>query len=223
MLDKIRLGGGNAEGRSLGRPVDSSKALATPSLRDRQKSQTRRVLRDAALKLFAARGYDATTTEEIAEKAGVSTRTFFRYFPTKESVLLGGEREWNQSVVDTYPSQPDSLRDIDAMSATFADHAPRVARRRQSLLLYERALASSPMLRGQVQDHLREDIEELAKAVAIRRGLADPDEACALLAAVGLMTFRRAIDTWLAGPASIDLKAVVVEEFRLLTEQFATD
>ena len=209
----------NAEGYSLGRPVDTSKTL-TPSLRDRQKIQTRRVLRDAALKLFAARGYDATTTEEIAEKAGVSARTFFRYFPTKESVLIGGERQWNQSIIDSYPDQPGSSSDIDALCATFAAHAPRIARRRQSLLLYERALASSPMLRGQVQDHVREDVGELAKAVAIRRGLSNPDEGCALLAAIGLMTFRRALDTWLAGPASADLATVVIEEFRLLTEQF---
>lgn len=48
-----------------------------PSLRDKHKSQTARALRDASLKLFATQGYDTTTIEEIAEKAGVSARTFF--------------------------------------------------------------------------------------------------------------------------------------------------
>jgi AcrR family transcriptional regulator len=177
-------------------------------------------LREAALKLFAAQGYDTTKTEEIAEKAGVSARTFFRYFPTKESVLFLGERAWVQSFALLYRGQPDSLSDVDARSATLIALASGLARSRQALRLYERALASSPTLRGQEQDHQREDVEKVAEAITGRRGLPRADEACTLLAAVGVLTYRRALNAWLAGPADAELGDFIAEEFRLLAESF---
>lgn len=198
----------------------TSKAPPANSLRDRQKNETRRILRATALKLFAAQGYDATRTEEIAEKAGVSTRTFFRYFPTKESVLFAGGRDWIQGFVDEYPGLPGSLSDIDAMRTMFINHAPRLAQRRQALLVVDRVVASSTALRGRVLDHQREDIAALAEGIAARRGLPHADEGCTLLAAIGLLTYRRALDTWLARTASTDLGEAILEEFRLLQAQF---
>jgi AcrR family transcriptional regulator len=192
----------------------------SPSLRDIHKSRTRLALREAALKLFAARGYDTTKTEEIAEKAGVSPRTFFRYFPTKESVLFLGERAWVRSFAHLYIGQPDSLSDVDALCATLIELAPGLARSRQALGLFGRAVASSPTLRGREQDHLREDVENVAEAIAARRRLSRADEGASLLAAVGVLTFRRALDAWLAAPASTQLEKFIADEFRWLAEPF---
>src|SRR4051812_31783126 len=61
------------------------------SLRAESGARVHQALVDAALELFAAQGYDQTTTTEIAAAAGVSPRTFFRYFPTKERVVFFGE------------------------------------------------------------------------------------------------------------------------------------
>jgi len=58
-----------------------------PSLRDRKKDATRQLIEDVAWDLFGTQGFDATTVQQIAEQANVAPRTFFRYFPTKESVL----------------------------------------------------------------------------------------------------------------------------------------
>lgn len=193
-----------------------------PSLRDKHKHQTRRALRDAALKLFASHGFDATTTVDIAEKAGVSTRTLFRYFPTKEDVLYHGERDWVQTFVDVYPTQPNSLSDLEAMRVTLEDLAPRLAKSRRSLSLYQRALDSSPTLRGREQDHQHENTEVLARAIAARRGRSRPDEACKILAAVGLLAYRRALDLWLNGPTTGTLAKAINKEFKLLTEQIAS-
>jgi AcrR family transcriptional regulator len=199
----------------------SDAVTETPSRREKHKSRTRQALREAALELFAAQGFDTTTTEEIAEKAGVSVRTFFRYFPTKELVLFFGRYDFVQAFVAGLVSQPDSKRDLDAMRAAFVESAPGFADRRKALLLYERAIASSPTLRGNEQDRQIQDIQTIAGAIAQRRGLAKPDEECALLAAIGLLTYRRALGRWLAGPAGGDFGELIEDEFDLLERLFS--
>ena len=193
-----------------------------PSLRDKHKNQTASPLRAAALKLFAAQGYDATTTEEIAEKAGVSARTFFRYFPTKESLLFFGEHDWVQSYAEELPLQPAELSDLDALCATIVNGTPRLVRRRQSLLLFVRSVASSRTLRGLDHDHQQENTRVLAQAIATRRGQRSPDEACILLAAITLLAYRRALEIWLGGPANADLAKVITKEFKLLSQQLSS-
>jgi AcrR family transcriptional regulator len=192
----------------------------SPSRRQAHKTRTQRTLQQAALELFAQRGYDDTTTEAIAERAGVSPRTFFRYFPTKESVLFIGEYDWFQSFTAEYLRQPLSLSDVDAMSATFILLAPGIVRTRRSLLLYERAVASSATLRGGVHDRQQLDVTRVADAIAKRRGQARPDERCYLLGAVGLVTHRRAMTEWISGPASGDFQALIAARFELLKALF---
>jgi AcrR family transcriptional regulator len=188
-------------------------------LRDEHKAHTERSLRDAALKLFASQGYDTTTIEEVADKAGVSARTFFRYFPTKESVLYLHERLWFQSLTESFFDQPRSLSDIEALKETFVGLSPGLLPKRRSLQLYSRALASSTTLRGRQQDRHVEDIEEVARAVATRREISSPDEACFLLSAVSLMAHRRALDAWIHD-GRIDLADRVAEEFDILAAEF---
>src|SRR6476660_7135880 len=62
-------------------------------LRERKKRETRRALNGAALDLVEEKGYAAVTTEEIASRAGVSARTFFNYFPSKEAAVIGTTAE----------------------------------------------------------------------------------------------------------------------------------
>lgn len=188
-----------------------------PGRRREHKMRTQRALQQAALELFAKHGYDDTTTEEIAEQAGVSPRTFFRYFPTKESVLFVGEYGLLQSMTKQFLDQPDSLSDLEALRDTFLSVAPRFATGRRSFLLYERAIASSVTLRGRVQEHIQQDVQTLATAVAQRRCLDEPDEGCGLLAAIMLVTYRRALTRWREGPANGNLSKVIANEFDLLT------
>jgi len=181
-------------------------------------ARTRRALVDAALELFADRGYDATTTGAIAEAAGVSPRTFFRYFPTKESVLFFGEYEFIRSFAGVLQCQPPTVSDLDAMRASFVLLAPGAARLRKRIERYRKAVGSSLVLRGREQANHDDHAATVAAAIAARRGLAYPDPACELLGTIAVIVLQRAIDRWLAGPARGDLGAAITDEFSLLAD-----
>jgi AcrR family transcriptional regulator len=193
-------------------------ASAASSRRDEHKRRTRGALRDAALDLFSAQGFDATTTEEIAERAGVAVRTFFRYFPTKESVLYIGETDWIHAVIDELGQQPASVGDLQAVRASILLTTAPLAHGRDRLQQYSRAVASSPTLRGREQDHHRENARTLATAIAARRGVTAPDRRSTMVSRISMFTYRRALDMWLGGPKSADLDAVISAEFDLLED-----
>src|SRR5438309_1930906 len=88
-----------------------------PGLRERKKARTRAEIQRHALRLFRRQGYEATTISQIAEAAEVSESTFFRYFPTKEDVVLWDE--FDPVIVDAFRSQPVALGPIPALRAAF--------------------------------------------------------------------------------------------------------
>jgi hypothetical protein len=141
--------------------------------------------------------------------------------PAQAPAGTGHHHGWIQSLTEQFLDQPASLTDLEALSETLLDFASKQAAGRRSLVLYERAVASSPTLRGRVQERVQADITTVATAVAERRGQPAADEGCALLAAVVLLTYRRALTRWLQGPANGNLRRVVADEFALLVAQVA--
>ena len=190
----------------------------TPSLWDKRKNRTRQALHRAALELFAEHGYEGTTIDMIVERADVSPRTFFRYFPTKDSVYLFSEREWMQSFTEAFRAQPEAMSDLEALRTTLVALAPQTPR--HSLVLNERAVTSSPTLRGLAQAQLQEDTQIIATSVATRRGLRRSDDMSRLMAEIAVLAYRRALDAWLAQTAHPDLSRLVANEFDLLAQLF---
>lgn len=170
------------------------------SPRSEHADRTRSALLDAALDLFSAHGYDATITEEIAEAAGVSPRTFFRYFPTKESVLFSGSYDFIHAFSAVYLGRDESLSDYEAMAESFALLAPGLKRIRKRIGQYHEAVASSLVLLGRERSNHDANADIVARVIAERRGLPSPDEECRLLAAVGMVLVVRAIKRWLSAP-----------------------
>src|SRR5215467_4794255 len=84
-------------------------------LRERKKARTRAAIREHALRLFREQGYDATTVDQIAEAADVSPSTFFRYFPTKEDVVL--QDDLDILAVGAFEHQPPDMSPIAAFRA----------------------------------------------------------------------------------------------------------
>src|SRR3954465_15547026 len=88
-----------------------------PGLRERKKQRTREALIDAAQELFCAHGFEATTIDQIAEAVEVSSRTFFRYFTSKEDVALALADEQITAVLQAFAAQPADLPVLTAMQA----------------------------------------------------------------------------------------------------------
>lgn len=185
------------------------------SPRTEHADRKRNDLLEAALNLFSANGYDETTTDQIAESAGVSPRTFFRYFPTKESVLFFGEYDFIDAVSGVYLAQPDEASDFEAMANSFALLAPGLKRIRKRITQYHEAVASSLVLLGRERKNHEANAETVAKVIAERRRLPTPDDECRLLASVGMLLIERALKQWLTTPGRA-LEDIIRQEFSAL-------
>jgi AcrR family transcriptional regulator len=92
---------------------------AQAGLRERKKARTRASLREHALRLFREQGYEKTTVEQIAAAAEVSPSTFFRYFPTKEDLVL--QDDMDTRVLEAFDRQPPELAPLAAVRAAMRE------------------------------------------------------------------------------------------------------
>jgi AcrR family transcriptional regulator len=92
-------------------------------LRERKKERTRLELMAVAAQLFNDRGFDHVTIEDIAAAADVSPRTFYRYFPAKEDLILGSVEERGQALVDAIRARPDGEPILDSIRGIVREYA----------------------------------------------------------------------------------------------------
>ena len=138
-----------------------SEAARSPSLRERKKVRTRETIRREAFRLFDERGYDQTTIEHIADAADISPSTFFRYFPSKESVLLADEL--SMVMLETLAGQPVEMTPIAAFRhAVHEAYEHMTADEWDTEKTRQRLIYSLPEL----QPALREEYNSLVGGVA---------------------------------------------------------
>lgn len=184
--------------------------------RSRKKRQTRLAIEDAALALFVEQGYEATTVEEITERADVSTTTFFRYFPSKAEVLLSDHGEQLPALHQAIIDRPSEESDLVAVRRAVQEHwvhsidAERTARK-------ARIVATSDALSGLSYQRGHRWLAVIADALSRRHGLDAPDTRSSLAARVTLAALADAVDDWLTGNCVDDLEAVVDARFDVMT------
>jgi AcrR family transcriptional regulator len=183
----------------------------------RWKPDSRGRLEQAALALFEERGFENTTVAEIAARAGLTERTFFRYFADKREVLFGGAGGLQDLLVGAVAQAPADVAPLKAVGDALAaaggllQERPEFSRQRQSVIasnveLHERELIKLATLAA-------------ALAVALRdRGVKDP--AASLTAEAGIAVFRVAFERWVSEPFDRDLPQLIsdsLEELRAVT------
>ena len=170
-------------------------------------------LEQAALALYGERGFENTTVAEIAERAGLTERTFFRHFADKREVLFLGSGALEELLVSTVKDAPGSLSPVDAagagieaIAAVLQERRP-YARQRQAIIaasaeLRERELIKLASLSAALADTLRE------------RGVGDP--AATLTAEIAVAIFRTAFERWIDEGNDRQFPQLVRESFEQL-------
>ncbi|MEQ4718702.1 TetR family transcriptional regulator [Nonomuraea sp. B19D2] len=148
-------------------------------LRERKKEKTRLAILDAALDLFLEQGYESTTVEQIAGAVEISPRTFFRYFTSKDHLVLWFHDHGQEIMLETLASRPadepafTSL--MHAMRAVLNDIASSTPDETERFLKLRRLMEAHPRLVGLSVARGAETERRLVEAVAARRGV-DPEE-----------------------------------------------
>jgi len=181
-----------------------------PDWRQRKKAATRDRIRASALRLFGEQGYDATTVEQIAAAAGVSHMTFFRYFPTKEDVVLSDS--YDPLIAGLLEQTPDSWPLADRIRAVLVQGLRQVyGTERDTLLAQNQLIVSTPALR----DRLWAD--QIATQQLILQALGpDPSFTDRVTVAACLAAASTAVLAWVENDGTPELPDLIEQAFEAL-------
>lgn len=178
-------------------------------------------LQRAALELFAEHGFDRTTTEQIAARAGVTERTFFRHFPDKREVLFASEGELRQLTVDSLAAVPAALEPLPALRAAFHGVVPLIELSRPLAELRAPIIAGAPALLE--REHAKTaDLIALITQGLERRGVSE--RSALLCARVGMAAFSTAIRRWRPGASDLhDEVDGTFDDLRMMAAPLTSD
>lgn len=176
-------------------------------------------LAKAALTLFEKQGYDETTVAQIAEAAGLTKRTFFRYFSDKREVLFGGTHELQERWVAGIASAPRNARPMTALSAGLDEVATMFADRLPFARTRSRVILSHPELQERELIKLQSLAGTLAAAL-VDRGV--PQSAAALAAQTSVTVFHVAFARWLQQDDPAAFRPLIDESLAELRSVTAT-
>ena len=200
-------------------------APASAGRRERKKQLTREALTEAAFELFAAKGFEATTVEEIADAVDVSSRTFFRYFASKEDVALTFQEEQLAAVLAALAARPAEEPVVTALRRAIVGIAEACEEGElgfdpSRFQCIQAMMSSSPALMARSLEHSQKKQADLTRVIADRMGT-DPavDLRPHVVAAMGACCFRAVADMWESCPQPYTkLSAAVDEAFSLIEE-----
>ncbi|MBG0819206.1 TetR family transcriptional regulator [Planomonospora sp. ID91781] len=189
-------------------------------LRERKKARTRRTIQEQALRLFAEQGYEATTVEQIAEAAEISPSTFFRYFPTKEDVVV--QDDYDPVMLAALAAQPAGLDPVPALRAAMREAFAQIPpEEEEQIRARTRLQLSHPALRARAVDNMIATIDVFTRALSARMTPAPAGRAAADLlartaagAVVGAML--AALFSWAESDGTRPLADIVDETLALL-------
>ncbi|MEU3538484.1 TetR family transcriptional regulator [Streptomyces paromomycinus] len=184
-------------------------------LRERKKIQTRRAIRRAAYRLFAEHGYEATSVDRIAAAADVSPSTVFRYFPTREDIVL----------TDEYNPLPEAelrARPADEPMAESMRHVAVEALRRlpaeehAELVQRARLIREVPAIRGRTAENTARDSAMISAVLAERTGRSADDLEVRVISTAILAGLQEALLHWVADGQQDDLGTLIDRSMNVL-------
>jgi AcrR family transcriptional regulator len=183
----------------------------------RWEPESRGRLEQAALALYGERGFENTTVAEIAARAGLTERTFFRYFADKREVLFGGAGALQELLVRAVAGAPDSAAPIDAVVAALEAAGAVLQERREFARQRQAVIAANAELQERELIKLSSLASALADALR-RRGVTGP--AASLTAEAGIAVFKVAFERWANESNQRDLPQLIrasLDELKVVT------
>ena len=196
--------------------VTGTAQSAPRSLRERRRARARDGIEGVALELFVEYGYEATTVEQIAEAALISPRTFFRYFSSKEDVVLARGREEMTLAARSLAERPLDEPVIESLRAVVEVFARLRDSDRERHLAWLRLVTTTPPLAAAFLELLHATEQMLREFVAARLDFSPADRGPRLVAAAFGTSFRVAAETWLASDGAEDMATLVRENLETL-------
>jgi len=169
-------------------------------------------LERAAFELFSEQGYPATTVPQIAARAGLTTRTFFRYFADKREVIFGGN-EIPEAAAHLIRTAPPELEPMDVILFLLRNVAARkFDGRKEETAAWRRIINGDDSLRDR-DARKRADLVLAGRAAFIERG--ESELRATLFAETGALVFHVALDEWLSDPGSQPMADTVADVIKL--------
>ena len=179
------------------------------SLRERKKRLAQTTIEEAALRLFQQRGYEQTSIQDIADAVMMSSRTFFRYFASKEEVLLGPMRTIQSDGLRFLQHVAPTESPHAALRATFEYLASRYQQQRASFLTRYHVVMQIPSIASIYLYALMETEPALCDALGSRLEVATNRQEIRFLVALYMTALRVALEEWLEQETQGDLVSLL--------------
>lgn len=183
-------------------------------LREINAERTRTLVAEAAMELFLDRGFDTTTLEEVAAHAGIGNSTLYRYFPTKEDLVLGSIGEAGALAADVRQRPADEPGEL-ALGHALIALLERTTLDLETSRQFRGLIASSPRLNARLLDWLGETRRQLEEALAERTDAPRDSTAIAATAWLGVFVLERASEVW---NASAGEQTIAVTAHQIMRE-----
>lgn len=177
--------------------VQESKNSKSSGLRGRKRAETYARIQAEAMRLFLGRGFEATTLDEIAAAAGVSRRSLFHYFASKEEIVFSTKADFPDLIAEAIGRRPADEPLLDMVENALVDLATRFQSAETRALA--KLIHDTPALSAGDQAKYETVERVLAKALADRKGLPETDIACRVTAAAAIGILKLATEAWLTG------------------------
>jgi AcrR family transcriptional regulator len=196
-------------------------ATPRPGLRERKRARTFSEIQREALRLFVAQGYEQTTIEQIAEAAEVSPSTIFRYFPTKEDLVLTDE--YDALILTSLAAGPRGEPGVTAMRRALRQTLADVVEQDPSMFLMRgRLMLGVPALRARLWGFLQENETVLCQIFAAQSGRDPEDFELRVAAGAIIGGIMAALTEWVQSDGQADMGALLDRALHLLEAGLAS-
>jgi AcrR family transcriptional regulator len=197
--------------------------MAPSGLRELRAARTREAIVGAAYALFAERGFQATTVDDIAARAEVAPRTFFRYFPTKEAVLFARAPQQRQHIASALAARPADEQPFASLVIVMSEFAEQLEGQHEQLMLRQKIAAECPQIWEYERAVFDADMAQTLSGFVAERLQTndDADLRPEVWAAIVMRTLRIAVHHWLDHRQQGRLRPVFERALEAATDSLA--